>query len=109
MTRRTVVSVAVLVSVVLLGVFALQPNRAVASSTVQAQPPQLSLITETPDEGFALALTLARRGVSSTQTDRDVLRSLRPEYANDAASLIAASHVVAVHFQTIAEANSYWR
>ena len=68
-----------------------------------------SLITETPQEGFELAVMLARRGVATTQPDRNVLRGLRPEYAHDPDSLIAASHVIAVHFQTIAAANDYWR
>jgi hypothetical protein len=70
---------------------------------------QLSLITATPEEGFQLALKLARKGVTETQKDKAVLKTLRPAYANDPDSLIAASHVVAVHFQTIAAANDYWR
>lgn len=69
----------------------------------------LSLITETADEGYALAVTLARRGVSTTQPDREVLFSLREEYATDPELLIASSQVIAIHFQTIAEANNYWR
>lgn len=69
----------------------------------------LSLITDTPDEGYELAVSLARRGVSTTQTDRSVLMALRQDYANDADALIASSHVIAVHFQTIAAANNYWR
>lgn len=70
---------------------------------------ELTLITSTPDQGFALAVSLSRRGVTATQPDREVLHALRAEYAQDAGSLIAASHVVAVHFQTIAAANDYWR
>lgn len=69
----------------------------------------LSLITETPEEGFALALALARKGVTETQPDTEVLHGLRDQYANDPDSLTAASHVVAVHFQTVAAANDYWR
>src|SRR5690606_38396377 len=68
-----------------------------------------TLMTETPQQGFELALTLARRAVVATQPNREVLRAVRPEYASDADSLIAASQVVAVHFQTIAAANDYWR
>lgn len=68
-----------------------------------------SLVTETPEEGFALALTLARRGVTETQPDRDVLHALRGAYSRDAANLTAASQVVAIHFPTIAAANDYWR
>lgn len=68
-----------------------------------------SLITETPQEGFALAVTLSRRGVKTTQPDTEVLHKLRPEYANDADSLTAASQVIAINFQTIAAANNYWK
>lgn len=68
-----------------------------------------SLITATPQEGFELAITLSRRGVKYTQPDVDVLKKLRPEYANSADSLSLASHVVATNFQTVAAANNYWR
>ncbi len=70
---------------------------------------QLSLITTTPAEGFDLALSLARKAVVATQPNKEVLFEQRPGYAEDAGDLIAASHVVAVHFQTIAAANNYWR
>ena len=68
-----------------------------------------SLITETPQEGFELAITLSRRGVKYTQPDGEVLHRLRPDYAENADSLIAGSQVVAVNFQTVAAANNYWR
>lgn len=68
-----------------------------------------TLITANPQEGFELALTLSRRGVRYTQPDTEVLKKLRPEYAQSADALTAASHVVAVNFQTIAAANDYWR
>ena len=68
-----------------------------------------SLITETPQEGFELAITLSRRGVKYTQPDGEVLHRLRPDYAENADSLIAGSQVVAVNFQTVAAANDYWR
>ncbi len=68
-----------------------------------------TLITGTPQEGFELAITLARRGVKYTQPDTEVLKRLRPEYANSADGLTAASQVIAIHFQTIAAANGYWR
>lgn len=38
-----------------------------------------------------------------------MLKRLRPEYAEDAKALTAASQVVAINFQTIAAANNYWR
>ncbi len=68
-----------------------------------------SLITATPQEGYELAITLSRRGVKYTQPDAEVLHRLRPEYANDASALTAASQVIAVNFQTVAAANNYWR
>jgi hypothetical protein len=68
-----------------------------------------SLITETPQEGFELAITLSRRGVKYTQPDTDVLHALRGDYANSAEGLTSASQVVALNFQTVAAANNYWR
>lgn len=68
-----------------------------------------SLITDSPEQGFNLAVKLSRVGVKTTQPDIDVLKTLRESYARNPDSLIAASHVVAVHFQTIAAANNYWR
>ena len=68
-----------------------------------------SLITASPQEGFELAITLSRRGVMYTQPAAEVLHKLRPEYANNASELTAASQVIAVNFQTVAAANNYWR
>lgn len=68
-----------------------------------------TLITDTPQEGFELAITLSRRGVKYTQPDVEVLKQLRPEYSHSADSLTAASQVVAINFQTVAAANNYWR
>lgn len=68
-----------------------------------------SLLTETPQQGFELAITLSRRGVKYTQPDIEVLKKLRPDYANDPDGLTAASQVIAINFQTIAAANNYWR
>ena len=68
-----------------------------------------TLITDSPQAGFELAITLSRRGVKYTQPDPAVLKKLRPEYAEDAEGLTAASQVIAINFQTIAAANNYWR
>ena len=68
-----------------------------------------SLITETPQEGYDLAVKMARVAVKMTQPDPQVRDSLRADYANDADALIAVSSVVATHFQTVAAANNYWR
>jgi nucleoside diphosphate kinase len=74
-----------------------------------ADPWLTSLITSTPQEGFELAITLSRKGVGYTQPDAAVRDALRPDYANSADSLTAASQVVAINFQTVAAANNYWR
>jgi hypothetical protein len=88
-----------------------QPTLAAAQGEMAATAGQqkLSLITATPEEGFALAIVLARKAVTTTQKNKEVLHALRPGYSHNADSLIAVSHVVAVHFQTIAAANNYWR
>lgn len=80
---------------------------AIAQDAPQSWLP--SLMTETPEAGFALALTMARKAVTTTQTDVDTLHKLRPNYAHDPQSLIAVSGVAAAWFSTIAEANGYWR
>lgn len=68
-----------------------------------------SLKTETPQKGFELAITFARKGVAYTQPSEGARKKLRSKYAKDADSLMMASQVIAIHFQTIAAANNYWR
>jgi hypothetical protein len=75
----------------------------------EALIPGNSLITKTPEEGRALAIMLARHSVHAMQKELEVLKSGRAIYAHDPNGLIAASHVVAVEFATIAAANTYWR
>ena len=71
--------------------------------------PNNTLITATPEEGRALAITLARHSIHAMQKNIEVLMSGRAQYAHDPYGLIAAGHVVAVEFVTIAAANNYWR
>ncbi len=71
--------------------------------------PDNTLITKTPEEGRALAITLARHTIHAMQGELEVLQSGRSKYATDAFGLIAAGHVVAIEFATIAAANNYWR
>lgn len=68
-----------------------------------------TLITATAEEGRALAITLARHMIHNLQPDLDVLKAGRPIYATNPDSLMRASQVVAIEFQTIAAANNYWR
>lgn len=68
-----------------------------------------SLQTETPEQGFDLAVKMARMGVKTTQPSMEVLKKGRKEYADDAESLMMASQVIAIHFSTVAAANNYWK
>jgi hypothetical protein len=68
-----------------------------------------TLITANPEEGRALAITMARHMIHNIQPDLDVLKDGRPRYGTSPDSLIAASQVVAIEFQTIAAANKYWQ
>ena len=68
-----------------------------------------TLTTATPTEGFELAIKLSRMAIKATQPDAAMPDRLRPDYAEDADSLIAVSQVVATNFATIAAANGHWR
>lgn len=68
-----------------------------------------TLTTDSPQSGFELAVKLSRMGVKVTQPSDEVRARLRPEYGENADSLIASSHVIATHYQTIAAANNYWK
>ena len=68
-----------------------------------------SLITETPQEGYDLAVKLSRFAIKLTQPDAVARDRMRTDYAEDANALIAVSHVVATHFATVAAANNYWK
>ncbi len=52
---------------------------------------------------------LARHTIHNLQPDLEVLKDGRAQYGVNPDSLIAASQVVAIEFQTIAAANNYWR
>lgn len=68
-----------------------------------------SLQTDTPQQGFELAIKLSRMGVKYTQQSAEAREKLRRVYENDADSLIASSQVVAINYQTVAAANNYWK
>jgi len=71
--------------------------------------PDNTLITKAPEEGRALAVMLARNSIHAMQGELETLKAGRAQYAHDLYGLIAASHVTAVEFATIAVANNYWR
>lgn len=68
-----------------------------------------TLITDTPEEGRQLAMLIARHTIHNIQPNLDVLKRGRKLYSENPDSLIAASQVVAIEFQTIAAANNYWK
>ncbi|MCF8470496.1 MAG: hexameric tyrosine-coordinated heme protein [Parvibaculum sp.] len=63
----------------------------------------------TPQDGLELASKLAHVGVKLIQPFTEVRDKLRPAYDHDTAQLIASSQGIAIHFQTVATANNYWR
>src|SRR5699024_5065674 len=64
---------------------------------------------ETPEEGYELAVKLAQKGIELIQPNEDIREMLRPVYSRNPDSLINASEVVAIHYQTVAAANNYCR
>ncbi|MFB1010082.1 MAG: hexameric tyrosine-coordinated heme protein [Thiopseudomonas sp.] len=68
-----------------------------------------TLKTDTPEQGFQLAIKLSRMGVKTTQPNVEILKKGRADYATDAEDLIQVSHVIATHFATVAAANNYWK
>ncbi len=107
MTKRTysyLIVILVLTIAAAVGVNAITTDQTVTETSNDS----MSLITKTPEEGFQVAISLARKGVTETQSDRDILFELREVYSRDPDALIASSHVIAVHFQTVAAANNYW-
>ena len=68
-----------------------------------------SLLTDSPQAGFDLAVKMSRVGVKVTQPSDDIRKVLRAAYDHDTAQLIATSQVIAINFQTVAAANDYWR
>ncbi len=68
-----------------------------------------TLKTDTPEQGFQLAIKLSRMGVKTTQPNVEILKKGRADYATDTEDLIQVSHVIATHFATVAAANNYWK
>ena len=68
-----------------------------------------SLITATPKEVRELSIKLARKFIGTIQTDPEIRKKLRTDYAEDTAQLIASAQVIAIEFLTIAMVNNYWK
>jgi hypothetical protein len=68
-----------------------------------------TLNTNTPQEGFELAVKLSRLAVMVAQSHEDDSQRTRPLRQDGDPQLIGAAHVIALNFQTIAAANDWWR
>lgn len=96
-----------LLSILVAGLLSLPLSGLAESGDSETWLPTLQ--TDTPEQGFELAVKLSRMGVKTTQPDIEVLKKGRKEYSKDPEALMKASGVIAVHFRTIAAANDYWR
>lgn len=67
-----------------------------------------SLKTDTPQEGYELAIEMAKKGVTYMQPSLDTRKAAWSVYTERGESLMFGSLVIATHFQTIAKANHYW-
>jgi hypothetical protein len=68
-----------------------------------------TLQTVTPQEGFELAAKLSQLGMLLSQPADDVGKGSPADRPTTRTQLIAAAHVIALNFQTIATANDWWR
>lgn len=101
--------IAILTLTLAFGLLLTPALQAADEAPAAASADSLSLITATPEEGFQLAVKLSRKTIKTIQPDMEVLHSLRNAYSKDAGLLIEASQAVAINFQTIAQANNFWR
>lgn len=97
----------ILFSILVAGLLSLPLSGLAESDDADSWLPTLQ--TDTPEQGFELAVKLSRMGVKTTQPDIEVLKKGRKVYSKDSEALMHASEVIAVHFKTIAAANNYWR
>jgi hexameric tyrosine-coordinated heme protein (HTHP) len=71
--------------------------------------PGASLVTDTPEDGCALAVKWVANVMQSTQSEADTLNTRRLDWATRPGCSIAASQILAIAFRIIAAANNDWR
>ena len=71
--------------------------------------PGASLVTDTPEDGCALALKLVGHVMHSTQSEADAVNIRGLDWPTRPGSSIAAGQILAIAFRIIAEVNNYWR
>ena len=52
---------------------------------------------------------MARKSIAAIQTNSEMRKKMRADYASDTSQLIASAQVIAIEFQTISQANNFWR
>jgi hypothetical protein len=67
-----------------------------------------TLVTDTPQAGFELAVKLSRLG-AMVEARADGDEGSRLSEPRDPTRLIAPAHLIALNFQIIAAANDWWR
>jgi hypothetical protein len=68
-----------------------------------------TLKTDTPQDGIELAVKLSDLGFMVSQGTENSRPSQRNKQNYTHGQRIAAAHVIALNFQTIAAANNWWR
>ncbi len=68
-----------------------------------------TLKTDTPQDGLELAVKLSDLGFMVSQRSEDNRPTQRTTHKYTQGQLIAAAHVIALNFQTVAAANDWWR
>jgi Hexameric tyrosine-coordinated heme protein (HTHP) len=68
-----------------------------------------TLNTNTPQEGFELAVKLSRLAVMVARSYDDDSQRTGPMERDGTSQLVGAAHVIALNFQIIAAANDWWR
>ena len=89
----------------------LEEEQVNASRTRRRMGPRAgaSLVTDTPEDGCALAVRLVGHVIHSTQSEADARNTRRLNLATRPGSSIAASQTLAIAFRIIAEVNNDWR
>jgi hypothetical protein len=67
-----------------------------------------TLETDSPHEGIELAVKLSRLGMMLSQSSNHIDKESGGTKNLSATQLIAAAHVIALNFHTIAAANDWW-
>jgi hypothetical protein len=68
-----------------------------------------TLNTNTPQEGFELAVKLSRLAVMVAQSYGEDSQRTSPMQRDGDSQLIGAAHVIALNFQTFAAQHDWWR